>query len=358
MSEFGYDEMDEETPIQDAVNEVDGSVNPDISEDETPEGEHDVDASTHEDAINEEPEVEAPKPPTEKEIDEQLLDKTNRAARLLRVRRAILSREQEEKSGKTSTLVRALRLLQLKPKMEQKEISDLLGVRLRDLDAMFAEAEKKDLVGRIEPEEPDMRKIVVFAEDDAVERAEIEDRKAERLVPGLTPEAYAQILALLDQVIDLLVALGLDEPRDEHGPHHDDRGPRGGGFGGPRHDERGPRGGGYGHRDDRGPRGGGYGHRDDRGPRGGGYGHHDDRGPRGGGFGGPRHDDRGPRNGGGYGSRDDRGGQRGGYGSRGGYGHHDDRGPRNGVGYGSRGGYGHRDDRGPRGGGYGSRDSR
>ncbi|WP_307739675.1 hypothetical protein, partial [uncultured Parolsenella sp.] len=240
----------------------------------------------------------------ETNINEQLVAKVKRAENLLFRRRVALERAAEENQGKASTLVRALKLLQLKPSMEQKEIADLLGMRLRELDAVLADAEAKDLVARVEPEEPDMRKVVVRAEDDAIERAEAAERKGEDLVPGLTADDAEQLFALLDKVIDPLVALGLDEPREERA-----------GFGG-RGGDRGGRGG------DR----GGYGSRDDRGG---------DRGSRGG-FGGDRGGSRG-----GYGSRDDRGG-RGGYGSR------DDRGSRGGFGgdRGGRGGYGSRDDRG------------
>ena len=261
----------------------------------------------------------------ETNINEQLVAKVKRAENLLFRRRVALERAAEENQGKASTLVRALKLLQLKPSMEQKEIADLLGMRLRELDAVLADAEAKDLVARVEPEEPDMRKVVVRAEDDAIERAEAAERKGEDLVPGLTTDDAEQLFALLDKVIDPLVALGLDEPREERG-----------GFGG--------RGG------DRGGRGGGRGG-DRGGSRGGFGGRGGDRGGRGG-FGGGRGGDRG-----GYGSRDDRGGDRGsrgGFGgdrggSRGGYGSRDDRG--------GRGGYGSRDDRGGRG-GYGSRDDR
>ena len=271
----------------------------------------------------------------ETNINEQLVAKVKRAENLLFRRRVALERAAEENQGKASTLVRALKLLQLKPSMEQKEIADLLGMRLRELDAVLADAEAKDLVARVEPEEPDMRKVVVRAEDDAIERAEAAERKGEDLVPGLTTDDAEQLFALLDKVIDPLVALGLDEPREERGGFGGRGGDRGGrgGFGGGRGGDRG----GYGSRDDRGgDRGSRGGFGGDRGGSRGGYGSRDDRGGRGG-----------------YGSRDDRGG-RGGYGSR------DDRGSRGGFGgdRGGRGGYGSRDDRGGNRGGYGSRDDR
>ena len=239
--------------------------------------------------------VEAEEPNT----DDELFDKANRAARLLRARRAVMGREAEARAARMEDLKRALKLLELKPKMEQKEMADLLGMRLRELDALLAEAEAADIVARVEPaDEPDMRKVVVYTGEDAVVRVGVLAKKQDKLVPSLDDEETEQLLALLSKVIDPLTAMGLD--------NDDDRGGRGG-FGG-RGGDRGGRGG-FGGRDDRGPR------RDDRGPRrdfdrGGdrGFGGRDDRGPR-------RDFDRGPR-------RDDRGfGGRGGdRGGRGGFG--------------------------------------
>lgn len=263
------------------------------------------------------------------DLDDQLFDKVNRAARLLRNRRAQLAKEAEAEAERTAILIRALKLLELKPKMEQKEMSDLMGMRLRELNEILKEAEKSDIVGRIEPEDEDMRKVVVFASENAVEMAEAQGNKRKKLVAQLSAETAQQLLDELDQVIDPLVALGLDE----------DRGPRGG------RDDRGGRGG-----FDRGGRGG------DRGGRGG------DRGGRGG-F--DRGGDRGGR--GGF----DRGGDRGGRGGfdRGGRGGFDRRGDRSHGSYGAprsgfggrggdrdrRGGFGGRDDRGGRGGFSGNR---
>ena len=239
--------------------------------------------------------VEAEEPNT----DDELFDKANRAARLLRARRAVMGREAEARAARMEDLKRALKLLELKPKMEQKEMADLLGMRLRELDALLAEAEAADIVARVEPaDEPDMRKVVVYTGEDAVARVGVLAKKQDKLVPNLDDEETEQLLALLNKVIDPLTAMGLD--------NDDDRGGRGG-FGG--------RGG------DRGGRGG-FGGRDDRGPR------RDDRGPR-------RDFDRGGDRGG-FGGRDDRGPRR------------DDRGPRRDFDRGGRGGFGGRDDRGPR----------
>ena len=254
-------------------------------------------------------EAEASEPKAEDAATEQtdandvLFDKANKAARLLRCRRAVMRREQEEKGGKASALVRALKLLQLKPKMEQKEMSELLGMRLRELDSMMAEAEKNDIVARVEPAEPDMRKVVIMADEDAIERAESLERKGEDLVPGLGEDDMAQLIALLDKVIDPLVALGLDEDREERGSFggkRDDRGGRGGFRGGDRGGDRGGRGG-FGGRDSRGGDRGGFRGGNDRGGDRGGFRGGNDRG----GF---RGNDRG-----GFGGRDSRGGDRGGY---------------------------------------------
>ena len=256
-------------------------------------------------------EAEASEPKAEDAATEQtdandvLFDKANKAARLLRCRRAVMRREQEEKGGKASALVRALKLLQLKPKMEQKEMSELLGMRLRELDSMMAEAEKNDIVARVEPAEPDMRKVVIMADEDAIERAESLERKGEDLVPGLGEDDMAQLIALLDKVIDPLVALGLDEDREERGGFggkRDDRGGRGGFRGGDRGGDRGGRGG-FGGRDSRGGDRGGFRGGNDRGGDRGGFRGGNDRG----GY-------RGGNGRGGFGGRDSRGGNdRGGY---------------------------------------------
>lgn len=264
----------------------------------------------------EEPVVEKPAKPV-KEQNEELINKVKRAENLLFRRRVALERAAEEKASQVNELARAIKLLDLKPKMEQKEMADLLGMRLRELDTLLAEAEKVDLVGRIEPEEPDMRKVVVFASEDAIEHVGDIVKKDEPLVPGLSQEEIDELFAQLDKVINPLVAMGLDEDRGPRGGR-DDRGPRG------------PRGG----RDDRGG---------DRGGRGG-FGGHRESGDRSHGkFGAPRMGFGGSR--GGHSDRNDRGG----YGDRK-RGGRDDRG--------GRGGYGDRNDRNNRGGrgNYGGRD--
>ena len=206
--------------------------------------------------------------------DEELMDKMQKAARLLRSRRFAISKEEEAKAERMANIERAIKLLDLKPKMEQKEMSDLLGMRLRELDGLMAEAEAADLVGRIDDAEGDMRKIVVFAAEDAAEGLVELANKKEKLLPELSYEEATELMAALDKVIAPLVAMGLDE----------DRGPRGG------RDDRGGRGG-FGGRDDRrgGDRGGRGGFGGDRGGRGGfGGGRDDRRGGNGGGFRGNR----------------------------------------------------------------------
>ena len=261
----------------------------------------------------------------EPSLDDQLFDKVQRAARLLRNRKFAMGREAEADAARASELMRALKLLELKPQMEQKEMSDLLGMRLRELDGILREAEEVGAVTRIMPEEEDMRAILVSANENAEELAASIGGKRKKLVPQLSQLDAEDIVALMDKLIDPLTEMGLDN--DDRGGRGGDRGGRGG-FGG-RGGDRGPRKDFGGRGGDRGGRGG-FGDRGgDRGPR------RDfgDRGPRKD-FGdrGPRCDfgdrDRGGRGGrGGFGGRDDRGG-RGGYGDRGGRGNYGDRGGR------------------------------
>ena len=264
----------------------------------------------------------------EPSLDDQLFDKVQRAARLLRNRKFAMGREAEADAARASELMRALKLLELKPQMEQKEMSDLLGMRLRELDGILREAEEVGAVTRIMPEEEDMRAILVSANENAEELAASIGGKRKKLVPQLSQLDAEDIVALMDKLIDPLTEMGLDN--DDRGGRGGDRGDRGGrgGFGG-RGGDRGPRKDFGGRGGDRGGRGG-FGDRGgDRGPR------RDfgDRGPRKD-FGdrGPRRDfgdrDRGGRGGrGGFGGRDDRGG-RGGFGDRGGRGNYGDRGGR------------------------------
>ncbi len=140
--------------------------------------------------------------------DEELMDKMQKAARLLRSRRFAISKEEEAKAERMANIERAIKLLDLKPKMEQKEMSDLLGMRLRELDGLMAEAEAADLVGRIDDAEGDMRKIVVFAAEDAAEGLVELANKKEKLLPELSYEEATELMAALDKVIAPLVAMG------------------------------------------------------------------------------------------------------------------------------------------------------
>lgn len=281
-----------------------------------------------EDVVEETAEEASEEAAEEFSLDDQLFDKVQRAARLLRNRKFAMGREAEADAARASELMRALKLLELKPQMEQKEMSDLLGMRLRELDGILREAEEVGAVTRIMPEEEDMRAILASANENAEELAASIGGKRKKLVPQLSQLDAEDIVALMDKLIDPLTEMGLDN--DDRGGRGGDRGDRGGrgGFGG-RGGDRGPRKDFGGRGGDRGGRGG-FGDRGgDRGPR------RDfgDRGPRKD-FGdrGPRRDfgdrDRGGRGGrGGFGGRDDRGG-RGGYGDRGGRGNYGDRGGR------------------------------
>ena len=327
MSE--YNENDE------IMNEDEEILADEVAEDE------ELDEDVIEDELDEDEDEDDDEEAEEAPVDtnEILFDKAQRAARLLRNRKDAIRDEEAEKNQRTNNIVRAVKLLELKPQMEQKEMAELLGIRLRELDSMMAEAEKNGIVTREFPEEEDMRAIVVSAEDGAAEAAAAQGRQGVKLVPSLSDEELEEVFAALDKIIAPLTEMGLDQ----------DRGPRGG-FG-----DRGGRGGfgGRGGRDDRrgGDRGGFGGRGGDRGGRGG-FGGRDDRGGRGG-FGGGRGGDRNDRGGRSFGDRNDRGG-RGGF-DRGG---RDDRrgGDRGGRGNfgGNRGGFdrGGRDDRR---GGYGKR---
>ena len=208
MSEYSENDetmTEDEEVLADEVAE-DEELDEDVIEDEADEDE--------EDAEDEDDEPEAI------DYNDTLFDKCQRAARLLRNRKDMIRDEESEKNERVSNLVRAVKLLELKPQMEQKEMAELLGVRLRELDAMMAEAEKNGIVSRVMPEEEDMRAILVSAEDGAAEAAAAQGREGVKLVPGLSDEELDEIFAVLDKIIDPLTKMGLD---------NDDRR---GGFGG------------------------------------------------------------------------------------------------------------------------------
>lgn len=236
--------------------------------------------------------------------DKQLIDELMKASRLMRQRMHTMGDERREAQERTNERNRVLKLLALKPRMEQKEIADLMGVRLRALDELLGEMESQHLVTREQPDEPDMRIVVVELTDEGREAGSTDDTVTEpQLVPELDEDDRSKLVDLLKVLNAQFEAMGL---RDE------DRGGRGGfrgGTRGGRTERRGTfRGEDRGSRDDRrdGGRGGFRGSRDERG------GVHADRGKRGG-FrddrGGYRSDERG-------GFRDDRKGWRGERGTR------------------------------------------
>lgn len=313
MSEYSENDeimTEDDEVLADEVAE-DEELDEDVIEDEIDDEDDDEDEDDEPESID---------------YNDTLFDKCQRAARLLRNRKDMIRDEETEKNERVANLVRAVKLLELKPQMEQKEMAELLGIRLRELDAMMAEAEKNGIVSRVMPEEEDMRAVLVSAEEGASETASAQGREGVKLVPSLSDEELDEIFAMLDKIIDPLTKMGLD--------NDDRRGGRGGGRGG---FDRGGRGGDRGGRGgfDRGGRGGdrgGFGGRGgDRGGRGG-----FDRGGRGGFDRGGRDDRRGGDRGGyrggndrGFGGRDNRGGDRGGFrggNDRGGYRGGNDRG--------------------------------
>ena len=274
------DEYEFETTDDDVEDDADADDGDD-AEVESADADEEEPADEEVPAAEEEPEV---------DLDDELYDKVNHAARLLRARKAALAREAEEDAAKLNDLRRAVKLLELKPQMEQAEMSDLLGMRLRELDALLAMGEEAGVVVRVQPEEEDMRIVLVSAADDAEEKLETLGKRRKKLVAQLSRTDAQDIVDLMDRIIDPLVKMGLD---------NEDRGPRGG------HDDRGGHGGrgGYGDRggrNDRGGNRGGYGDRGGRNDRGGNRGGYGDRGSKGGSYG-----DRSNR--GGYGDRNNRG---------------------------------------------------
>ena len=296
MSEYSENDeimTEDDEVLADEVAE-DEELDEDVIEDEIDDEDDDEDEDEDED---DEPES--------IDYNDTLFDKCQRAARLLRNRKDMIRDEETEKNERVANLVRAVKLLELKPQMEQKEMAELLGIRLRELDAMMAEAEKNGIVSRVMPEEEDMRAVLVSAEEGASETASAQGREGVKLVPSLSDEELDEIFAMLDKIIDPLTKMGLDND-DRRGGRGGDRGGfnRGGDRGGRGGFDRGGRGGDRGGRGgfDRGGRGGDRGGRGGFGGNRGGYG---DRGSNRGGFGGNRGNDRGGRGG-------DRGGRNGG----------------------------------------------
>ena len=147
MSEYSENDeimTEDDEILADEVAE-DEELDEDVIEDEIDEDEDDDEDEDEDDE------------PESIDYNDTLFDKCQRAARLLRNRKDMIRDEESEKNERVANLVRAVKLLELKPQMEQKEMAELLGIRLRELDAMMAEAEKNGLVSRVMPEEEDMR---------------------------------------------------------------------------------------------------------------------------------------------------------------------------------------------------------
>lgn len=159
----------------------------------------------------------------EKDEDTKLVDVLMKASRLMRQRLASLSEERKEAEEKKNDQVRILKLLQLKPKMTQKEMAELLGMRLRILDEVLSEMQQSGYVNRELPQEPDMRAVAVSlssAGRDAVEQGSLASDKKE-LVPELSQEDRQDLIDLLSEVNSALESLGLS---DENRSSHSDRG--------------------------------------------------------------------------------------------------------------------------------------
>ena len=240
--------MSEYSENDEIMTEDDEVLADEVAEDE------ELDEDVIEDEIDDEDDEDEDDEPESIDYNDTLFDKCQRAARLLRNRKDMIRDEETEKNERVANLVRAVKLLELKPQMEQKEMAELLGIRLRELDAMMAEAEKNGIVSRVMPEEEDMRAVLVSAEEGASETASAQGREGVKLVPSLSDEELDEIFAMLDKIIDPLTKMGLD--------NDDRRGGRGGDRGGFNRNDRG----GFGGRDSRGGDRGGFnrGGRDDR----------------------------------------------------------------------------------------------
>ncbi|MEE1272925.1 MAG: hypothetical protein UHI81_00315, partial [Olegusella sp.] len=176
----------------------------------------------------------------EKSEDTKLVDALMKASRLMRQRMGAMADERRAAQEKGADKTRALKLLMLKDEMEQREMADLLDMRLRELDANLAEMEEAGLVERRLPEEEDMRAIAVSITEAGREACEqgVGADKDLPLAPGFADEDRAQLTELLEGLNAAFEALGLSDERPQRGAR-DDRGGRG--FRGGR-DDRGGRG--------------------------------------------------------------------------------------------------------------------
>lgn len=136
----------------------------------------------------------------EKSEDTKLVDALMKASRLMRQRKGAMIDERRAAQEKSADQTRALKLLMLKDEMEQREMADLLDMRLRELDANLAEMEEAGLVERRLPEEEDMRAIAVSITETGREACEqgVNADKDLPLVPGFADEDRAQLIELLE----------------------------------------------------------------------------------------------------------------------------------------------------------------
>lgn len=123
----------------------------------------------------------------EPSLDDQLFDKCSAPLACSVTASSPWAVRPRPDAARASELMRALKLLELKPQMEQKEMSDLLGMRLRELDGILREAEEVGAVTRIMPEEEDMRAILVSANENAEELAASIGGKRKKARPAAVP---------------------------------------------------------------------------------------------------------------------------------------------------------------------------
>ena len=209
--------------------------------------------------------------------DKLFMDELMKASRLMRQRQRMMGDERRDAAERDREAQRALKMLTLKSEMEQKEMAELMGTRLRALDELLAGLEKRGLVTRVQPEEPDMRivRVSLTEQGRGTSEGESADSVEPTLIPGFAEEDRKDLVELLKGLNASLEAMGLrDEDRGSRGSF---RGSERGGFAG-RHDDN-RRGGGRGGFPSRDNRRDGFHGRDERGSdRGGFRGERNDRG--------------------------------------------------------------------------------
>ena len=73
--------------------------------------------------------------------DEELMDKMQKAARLLRSRRFAISKEEEAKAERMANIERAIKLLTSSPRWSRRKCPTCWACACRELDGLMAEAE-------------------------------------------------------------------------------------------------------------------------------------------------------------------------------------------------------------------------